>query len=112
MHTVPQEYHGREQTFLKHRVLEEYLAVWSHKLASIPGSHLWYVDVFAGPWQSKGTDRRDTSVAIGLKALQAAASTWEKAGRRRRAGTWTCSASRVPSPTTSRPSIGRSAPDA
>lgn len=82
MYTVPQEYHRREQTFLKHRVLEEYLAVWSHKLGSIPGRHLWYVDVFAGPWESKGTDRADTSVAIGLKALRAAATTWEKAGRR------------------------------
>lgn len=81
MREMPGEYHGREQTWLKHRVLEEYLVAWSHKLGSRPDAHLWYVDAFAGPWASQEDDRRDTSVAIGLKALNDAAKTWAGKGR-------------------------------
>lgn len=84
MRVMPKEYHGREQTWLKHRVLEEYLAAWSHKLGSVQGRevHLWFVDVFAGPWQSQSVDRRDTSIAIGLGALNDAATTWGARGHR------------------------------
>jgi hypothetical protein len=31
---VPAEYQGREQSYLKHRVLEKYLLAWGHKLGS------------------------------------------------------------------------------
>ncbi len=84
MREMGEEYHGREQTWLKHRVLEEYLAAWSHKLGSIPGPavHLWYVDVFAGPWESQHEARADTSIAIGLRALNEAAQTWAKKGHK------------------------------
>lgn len=82
MREMGEEYHGREQTWLKHRVLEEYLAAWSHKLGSIRGRavHLWYVDVFAGPWESQSEARADTSIAIGLRALNEAAQTWAEKG--------------------------------
>lgn len=80
MRVMPKEYHGREQTWLKHRVLEEYLTAWAHKLGSVREAHLWYVDVFAGPWESQSPDRRDTSIAIGLDALNEAAITWGRAG--------------------------------
>lgn len=80
---VPVEYEGREQTFLKHRILTEYLNSWAQKWAStarLPGRtrevHLWYVDCFAGPWQAQGEELEDTSVAIGLKALEQAATRW------------------------------------
>lgn len=83
--TVPPEYVGREQTWLKHRVLKEYLAAWSHKLASTSRTRrvkLWFVDCFSGPWQARAGDLSDTSILIGLQALQRARATWEGHGSR------------------------------
>src|SRR3954469_18305836 len=78
---IPAEYRGREQTYLKHRVLSEYLRPWAQKIASTAratrGSRrLWYVDCFAGPWQSEHSNLDDTSVAIGLRALEEALAVW------------------------------------
>jgi len=79
MKKVPPEYHGREQSLLKHKFLTEYLRAWAHKLGSHARSRtlrLWYVDVFAGPWASADADLRDTSIHIGIQALEEAAQTW------------------------------------
>ena len=78
---VPAEYQdGREQTWFKHQVLKHYLRAWSQKLASVSRLgrrvRLWYVDCFAGPWESRTEDRADTSVAIGIGALEEALETW------------------------------------
>lgn len=78
---LPTEYQGgREQTWLKHQVLRHYLRAWSQKLASV-GRHgcrirLWYIDCFAGIWESYAHDRTDTSVAIGMTALEEALANW------------------------------------
>lgn len=75
---MPGEYRGREHTWLKHRVLSEYLIAWAHKLGSVSKTgrvRLWYVDCFAGPWRAR-EDLRDTSICIGLDALESAARTW------------------------------------
>lgn len=80
---IPKEYRGREQSFLKHRVLAEYLGAWGHKLGSLARSgrvRLWYVDCFAGPWESQDTDLRDTSIHIGLRALAEAGADWRQHG--------------------------------
>jgi three-Cys-motif partner protein len=80
---VPEEYKGREQSLLKHRVLHEYLLGWGHKLGSVAQGRrvrLCYVDGFAGPWKSKSASLDDTSIAIGLRALEAAAKTWRDRG--------------------------------
>lgn len=80
---VPPEYRGREQSLLKHRVLEEYITGWGHKLGSVGRSRrvrLCYVDGFAGPWNSASENLEDTSIAIGLRALEAAAKTWADLG--------------------------------
>jgi three-Cys-motif partner protein len=81
---VPAQYQGREQSYLKHRVLEEYLLAWGHKLGSTAQKRgrvrLCYVDGFAGPWQAKDAALADTSIAIGLDALDAAATTWRDKG--------------------------------
>jgi three-Cys-motif partner protein len=80
---VPDEYMGREQSLLKHRVLEEYLVAWGHKLGSVAQRRrvrLCYVDGFAGPWNSQSKTLQDTSIAIGLRALEAAANTWGTRG--------------------------------
>lgn len=37
---------------------------------------LWYVDCFAGPWQSQDEQLTDTSIHIGLSALQEAGRIW------------------------------------
>jgi three-Cys-motif partner protein len=82
---IPAEYHGREQTFLKHRVLKEYLVAWGHKLGSLARTRqvkLWYVDCFAGPWRARNENLADTSISIGLQALEEAATTWGSLGYR------------------------------
>jgi three-Cys-motif partner protein len=76
---MPPAYAGREQTYLKHRVLREYLRRWAHKLGSTArygARRLWYVDCFAGPWRSQDADAADTSPEIGLDALEEAIDTW------------------------------------
>lgn len=80
---IPAQYQGREQSYLKHRVLEEYLLAWGHKLGSRAQHRrvrLCYVDGFAGPWQANDAALADTSIAIGLGALEAAVTTWRNKG--------------------------------
>lgn len=80
---IPAQYQGREQTYLKHRVLEDYLTAWGHKLGSAAQRgrvRLCYVDGFAGPWQARDAALADTSIAIGLETLEQAASTWRDKG--------------------------------
>lgn len=88
---VPAEYQdGREQTFFKHEVLRHYLRAWSQKLGSVSQTgrrvRLWYVDCFAGPWSSRTEDHGDTSVAIGMNALEEALSIWADAPAKVEAG--------------------------
>jgi three-Cys-motif partner protein len=76
---VPDIYIGREQSYLKHQVLYEYLIEWGIKLASLGTQRqvrLCYVDAFSGPWRARGANLEDTSIAIGIKALRAASETW------------------------------------
>jgi three-Cys-motif partner protein len=77
---VPEEYRDREQTWFKHHVLQHYLRSWSQKLASLSQRgqriRLWYVDCFSGPWKSQDEKHADTSVAIGLNALEEALARW------------------------------------
>jgi three-Cys-motif partner protein len=74
------DYAGREQTYVKHVFLEEYLAVLAHKTASIY-PHIVIVDGFAGPWQNANERFEDTSFGVGLGALRAAKESWKKQGR-------------------------------
>ncbi len=83
---IPVEYQGREQTFIKHRVLHLYIQSWAQKIASTArrfGSgkvRLWYVDCFSGPWKSVSQALEDTSIHIGLSAIQEAAEFWQARG--------------------------------
>ena len=66
---VPESYHGREQAFVKHQLLETYL----QRLFMIIGLHqenICYVDCFSGPWQEGSDDLQDTSIGIALKIIQ------------------------------------------
>ncbi len=44
-------YKGREQSYVKHVLLEQYLEALIRKTASAY-QHVVYVDGFAGPWQN------------------------------------------------------------
>src|SRR4051812_16812536 len=67
-------YAGREQTYVKHFVLQKYL----ERFARIVGTK-WdtinYVDCFSGPWQAASEDLRDTSFSLALEALRSARET-------------------------------------
>jgi len=85
---MSEEYAGREQSQLKHRVLEAYLQPWFLKLGSaslkIQGPvRLWYIDCFAGPWASGRADLADTSVGVGLKCLEDGQTIWNEKGQSR-----------------------------
>lgn len=76
-------YRGREQAYVKHFLLSEYVETWAHKV----GSHwteLAYVDGFSGPWQNADEGFADTSFGIALGALTRAKATWTGLGRPRK----------------------------
>lgn len=66
---VPQEYRGREQTFIKHFILRSYLERVAYHV-------LWqwerftFVDGYSGPWESKTKSYDDTSFGIAIKLLR------------------------------------------
>src|SRR5271166_3932247 len=62
------KYAGREQAYVKHRLLEEYLSQWGYKVGSSWDS-LVYVDGFAGPWGSKDENFSDSSFGIATRVL-------------------------------------------
>lgn len=65
---IPVQYKGREQAYLKHKLLEAYL----ERLFMIVGQHqrtICYVDCFAGPWKSQTDDLEDTSIVISLNLI-------------------------------------------
>jgi three-Cys-motif partner protein len=71
--TVPDEYDGREQAYVKHELFKGYM----EKLFFIVGGsarsggriELRYVDCFAGPWGDDSDDLKGTSIAISLHTL-------------------------------------------
>ena len=74
-------YAGREQTLVKHFILQKYL----ERFAYIVGSRwdvLTYVDCFSGPWNVRSETFEDSSFAIALKELRNAKDALaEKPGR-------------------------------
>ena len=74
-------YAGREQTQVKHFILQKYLERFAYKV----GSHwdaLTYVDCFSGPWNARSEEFEDSSFAIALKQLRNARDTLaEQRGR-------------------------------
>jgi len=65
----PKLYVDREQTLVKHVVLESYLEKLVYKVGRRGGT-LNYIDGFAGPWQSKGQALQDTSPHIAARVLR------------------------------------------
>ena len=76
-----EDYEGREQSYIKHVLLERNIEALIFKTASTYDNFV-YVDGFAGPWQSTNETFDDTSFGIALNALQRAKDTWkQKTGR-------------------------------
>lgn len=73
-------YVGREQTLVKHFILQKYLERFAH----IVGSHwatVTYVDCFSGPWNVRSDNFADSSFAIALNELRKARDTRAQLGR-------------------------------
>jgi three-Cys-motif partner protein len=62
-------YRGREQTYLKHFFLEQYLERVAYNIGSF-ASEFVYVDGFSGPWKSEDESLDDTSFMIAIKKLR------------------------------------------
>ena len=78
---IPREYVGKEQAFVKHRLLETYLK----KLFMIVGQRqdlTSYVDCFAGPWTEESEELEGTSISLSLRIMQDCAAALEKMGRK------------------------------
>ncbi|HEX9944755.1 MAG TPA: three-Cys-motif partner protein TcmP [Thermoanaerobaculia bacterium] len=73
-------YEKREQTRVKHYILRHYLERFAHIVGSHWGS-ITYVDGFAGPWNVRSPELRDSSFAIALEELRKARETYRSRGR-------------------------------
>jgi len=61
-------YKGREQAYVKHYLLEKYLAPLAYKVGSAWGSFV-YIDGFSGPWQTTRPDYADSSFGVAVDTL-------------------------------------------
>ena len=74
-------YAEREQSQIKHVILESYLGAFAHKILNWADG-LTYVDAFAGPWQTTDTDSfEDSSFGIALAQLRSARNFWQERGK-------------------------------
>lgn len=71
----PNLYIGREQTRVKHLILQKYLESFAHKIGS-RWSTLTYVDCFSGPWNVRSNELKDSSFSIALNELRKARDTY------------------------------------
>lgn len=86
--SVPEEYQGREQAYIKHELLKAYL----EKLFLIIGMsssrvrirEICYVDCFAGPWSTDKDDLADTSIGVSLSILEKCKKELDKRGQKLR----------------------------
>jgi three-Cys-motif partner protein len=60
---------GREQAYVKHCLLEDYLAQLTYKVGYAWDSII-YIDGFAGPWGTKDHEFADTSFGIAVRVLK------------------------------------------
>jgi three-Cys-motif partner protein len=74
------DYAGREQAYVKHRLLEEYLAPLAYKVLSSWDS-IVYVDAFSGPWKTNRADYADSSFAVAIDTLRNAQAGLKAKGR-------------------------------
>jgi three-Cys-motif partner protein len=67
---IPELYRGREQSFVKHFILKQYLQSLAFKiLLSGHYEEIVYVDGFSGPWEACDPEFNDTSFKIAIDVL-------------------------------------------
>ena len=72
MKVTPTPYTGREQTFIKHSFLTQYLKSAAYKILQARSPIFNYVDAFAGPWKLSDEDEfSDASFHQAVKTLEA-----------------------------------------
>jgi three-Cys-motif partner protein len=76
-------YLGREQTLVKHFILQKYLERFAH-IVGAGWDALTYVDCFSGPWNVRSDNFEDSSFGIALRELRKARDTHAARGRRLR----------------------------
>ena len=64
----PRWYEGREPALVKHTFLDTYMPAQIPKVVKWADTFV-YIDLFAGPWQSKSGDCSDTSFGIALRHM-------------------------------------------
>ncbi len=62
-------YEDREQTQVKHQILQKYLSAFVPIVGSWAGD-IAYIDCFAGPWQAVDPNLKDTSFARAIEVLR------------------------------------------
>ncbi len=65
----PEEYRGREQTYVKHFFLESYLERVAYNILSSRDGFV-YVDGFSGPWKTADEAFDDTSFMIAVRQMR------------------------------------------
>lgn len=70
-------YAGREQAYVKHHFLADYVERLVFKVASAYRDVV-YIDGFSGPWKDQGQGFEDTSFGIALEALRKAKAEWKR----------------------------------
>ena len=64
-----ENYHGREQSFIKHLFLTQYLKSLSFKIFQGRSRVFNFIDAFAGPWNTSASDYSDASFEQSLRTL-------------------------------------------
>ena len=80
---LPDEYRGREQTFVKHLVLRGYLERVAWNILSFRDEFV-FVDGFSGPWKARTASYADTSFGIAIERLRAVRDGFLKAPLRKK----------------------------
>lgn len=65
------QYRGREQSFIKHEFLTQYLQAAAYKTLQGRSQTFNFVDAFAGPWSVTAEDYSDASFDQALRTLEA-----------------------------------------
>lgn len=62
-------YGGREQAYVKHSLLDDYLPQLAYRIGRTWDS-LTYIDGFAGPWKTHDPEHADSSFSVAIDALR------------------------------------------
>ena len=78
---APTVYSGREQSYIKHQFLTQYLRDAAFKTLQGRSPIFNFVDAFAGPWNVSNEDYSDASFSQALRTLEAVRSELVRIGR-------------------------------